>query len=231
MGNPMRFIDPSGMAALDITLLGANNSSVTIETDLVDITVDASGLGVDFGGNYSLGGSDIVHAGLDIAGVFDPTGIADGANAALYASEGGSWGDMLISAAGVVPLAGDLAKVGRIGKGVDKITTAIKTADKASDAAKAEARAAKLSKVERPGKDFTKAGKEAVTDLNKAKNNGKTVCENCGTQTSKGTQDKKGVKPPGNRTEIDHKKRKSEGGSGTPNNGQVYCRDCNQKKH
>jgi RHS repeat-associated protein len=136
VGNPMRFIDPSGMAAMDITLLGANNSSVTIETDLVDISVDASGLGVDFGGNYSIGGSDVVHAALDIAGVVDPTGVADAANASLYAAEGGSIGDVLISAAGVIPYAGDLAKVGRLGKAVDKVGDAIKLADKANDAKK-----------------------------------------------------------------------------------------------
>jgi RHS repeat-associated protein len=99
------------------------------------------------------------------------------------------------------------------------------------DVAKAEARAAKLSQVQRPGKDFTKAGKEAVKDLNKAKNDGKTVCVKCKTETIPGTKDKKGVKPPGNRTEVDHRKRKREGGSGTPDNGDVNCRDCNQAKH
>ena len=101
----------------------------------------------------------------------------------------------------------------------------------ASDLAKAEARVAKLSKVQRPGQDMTKAGKDAVKDLSKAKNDGKTVCVTCKQETIPAVKDKKGVKPPGNRTEIDHRKRKREGGSGTPDNGDVNCRDCNQKKN
>jgi len=97
-------------------------------------------------------------------------------------------------------------------------------------AAKAEARAAKLNKTSREGKDFTKAGKETVIDLNKAKNKGKTVCEDCGTSTTKAKQSKKGVTPPKTETQVDHVKRKRHGGSGTPDNGQVLCRDCNLKK-
>jgi hypothetical protein len=44
LGNPIRFIDPDGAAAMDITLLGANNSSVTVKTDLVDLKINARGL-------------------------------------------------------------------------------------------------------------------------------------------------------------------------------------------
>jgi 5-methylcytosine-specific restriction endonuclease McrA len=66
--------------------------------------------------------------------------------------------------------------------------------------------------------------------LNKEKNNGQTVCENCGTQTQPAQQSKKGVTPPGNETQVDHVDPKAKGGSGTPNNGQILCRDCNQKK-
>jgi RHS repeat-associated protein len=103
-----------------------------------------------------------------------------------------------------------------------------KTVEKVTN--KAQERADKLSKKERPGKDFTKAGKDAVKELNKSKNGGKTVCENCKTETIPGTKDTKGKTPPGNRTEVDHVKRKVEGGSGTPNNGQILCKDCNGKK-
>lgn len=92
---------------------------------------------------------------------------------------------------------------------------------------KAQERADKLSKTPRNGKDFTKAGKEAVVDLNKIKNGGKTVCETCGQDTTPAKQDKTGVAPPGNRTEIDHINKKRDGGSGTPDNGRVRCRDCN----
>jgi RHS repeat-associated protein len=96
---------------------------------------------------------------------------------------------------------------------------------------KAEARAAKLSTKPRPGEPFTKAGKEAVIDVNKAKNDGQTVCENCGTNTTPAKQSQKGVSPPKDETQVDHVKRRSEGGSGTPDNGQVLCRGCNLEKH
>ena len=96
--------------------------------------------------------------------------------------------------------------------------------------AKAEARAAKLSVVQRDGKGFTKAGKEAVIDLNKLMNNGSTTCTTCGTSTVPAKQSQKGVTPPKNETQVDHKIAKSKGGSGTPDQGQVLCRDCNIKK-
>jgi hypothetical protein len=101
---------------------------------------------------------------------------------------------------------------------------------KVIDLATAEKRAAKLSKLPRDGKDFTKAGKEAVIDLDKAKNDGKNICKDCGIETQKPTQDKKGVTSPKNRTEVDHKIPKSKGGSGTPDNGEIRCKDCNNKK-
>ena len=47
----------------------------------------------------------------------------------------------------------------------------------------------------RDGKDFTPKGKKTVIDDNKAKNNGQTVCENCGVKTTKPEQSKKGQDP------------------------------------
>ncbi|MFN5850160.1 MAG: HNH endonuclease [Chitinophagales bacterium] len=96
--------------------------------------------------------------------------------------------------------------------------------------AKAEARAEKLSKKQREGKDFTKAGKKAVIDVNKANNNGTTKCQNCKIETTPAQQSKSGVTPPKTETQVDHINPKSNGGSGTPDNGQVLCRDCNIQK-
>jgi RHS repeat-associated protein len=108
-----------------------------------------------------------------------------------------------------------------------------KAAAKAEAAAlsKAEARAAKLSVKPRPGKDFTKSGKDAVKELNKLNNKGKVLCDNCKIETVPGKKSQRGVVPPKNEAQVDHIKRKREGGSGTPDNGQVLCRKCNLDKH
>ncbi|WCJ60974.1 hypothetical protein NXS98_07600 [Fontisphaera persica] len=50
------------------------------------------------------------HTGLDAIGVIEPTPLADGLNALLYAMEGG-WGNAGISAVGMVPFLGDGAKL------------------------------------------------------------------------------------------------------------------------
>ncbi|OAE90378.1 HNH endonuclease [Flavobacterium psychrophilum] len=221
--NPLRLVDPDGMAPQDIVILGANKSSITLKTDLIDIKVNASSLGVDFGGNYNLSGNDVLSAGLDIVGIFDPTGVSDALGATMSANEG-DWLSAGISTLGIIPYVGDLAKVGKVSKDVKIIEGAIE------QVTKAEKRAAKLSKVGREGQDFTKAGKESVIDLNKAENGGKTVCVTCKNETIPATQSKKGVTPSKAETQVDHIKRKRDGGSGTPNNGQVLCRGCNLDK-
>lgn len=55
----------------------------------------------------------------DAAGTVDPTGVVDLVNAGRYALKG-RFGDAAISLAGVIPYAGDLAKLGRAGKAVGK---------------------------------------------------------------------------------------------------------------
>jgi len=69
-----------------------------------------------------------------------------------------------------------------------------------------------------------------VIEQNKAQNDGTTRCNNCGTETVPGQQGQNGVPKPANETQVDHIKPKSRGGQGRPDNGQVLCRTCNQKK-
>jgi RHS repeat-associated protein len=122
--NPLRYTDPTGMSADDIILRGSNNSSVIVKTDLVDIDINAGSIVGDIGGNYSFEGDDILVAGLDIAGVLDPTGVADVAAASIEAKNG-NYGSALLSGLGVIPYVGDVAKVGKIGKHTKTIKNAI----------------------------------------------------------------------------------------------------------
>ena len=77
---------------------------------------------------------------------------------------------------------------------------------------------------------FTPKGKQEVKAENARKHQGENQCENCGVSTVEAKQSKKGVSPPTNETQVDHVVPKAKGGSGTPENGQVLCRDCNNKK-
>ena len=119
--DPVNKVDPDGK---DLVLIGANNSSITFTTELVDLSFNLGNLGIDWNGQHTLDGDKYLSAALDIAGVFDPTGLADIANAGFQYREG----DMLgaaISAVGVLPYVGDLAKAGKIGKDVKLIGEAV----------------------------------------------------------------------------------------------------------
>ncbi|MEW6431870.1 MAG: toxin TcdB middle/N-terminal domain-containing protein [Myxococcota bacterium] len=83
---------------------------------------------------------------------------------------------------------------------------------------------------ERAGKAFTRAGKTQVKAENAAAHGGQTTCTNCGQRTVPGQQSRAGVTPPGNETHVDHIIPRSKGGNGSPDNGQVLCRDCNLRK-
>jgi hypothetical protein len=67
--------------------------------------------------------SDIGHTALDVIGIFEPTPFADGINAVWYLAEGDKV-NAAISAAGMIPYVGDVAKAGKYGYKVSKVSGA-----------------------------------------------------------------------------------------------------------
>jgi hypothetical protein len=84
-------------------------------------------------GNYAWDHKGAIgHGALDMVGVVDPFGVADGINAVWYLAEGDKT-NAAISAAGMIPYAGDAAKIGKYGY---KGYKAAKAADEVIDVAK-----------------------------------------------------------------------------------------------
>lgn len=74
-------------------------------------------------------GLDLTQMTFDLAGIFDPTPISDGASG-LIALGRGQWLDAVISGASMIPYVGDLAKAGKFGKYAKTISKAIEIAGK-----------------------------------------------------------------------------------------------------
>jgi RHS repeat-associated protein len=83
---------------------------------------------------------------------------------------------------------------------------------------------------DRAGKKFTEKGKQKVIEDNKVENEGKTVCADCGTETTPAKKRERGGTIEKDETQVDHIYPKSEGGDGSPSNGQVLCQGCNNTK-
>ena len=70
---------------------------------------------------------DLAQIGLDIAGIFDPTPISDGANTLISLGRG-DWLGAGLSAISMIPYVGDAAKLGKLGKYAQTVAKAIDAA-------------------------------------------------------------------------------------------------------
>ena len=80
--------------------------------------------------------ADVAQLTLDIVGIFEPTPFADGANTIISAVRGDGVG-ALLSAAGMLPYVGDLAKAGKLGRWAKTVSHAVELAATSSTAYKA----------------------------------------------------------------------------------------------
>ena len=81
-------------------------------------------------------GLDLLQMALDLAGLFDPTPVSDGASG-LLALARGQWLDAVISGVSMVPYIGDLAKAGKLPRYLKTLERAIELARKSPQAAAA----------------------------------------------------------------------------------------------
>ena len=79
---------------------------------------------------------DITQMGLDIAGIFDPTPISDGASGLISLFRGDFVGAG-ISAISIVPYVGDAAKLGKLGRYAQALAKAVEAAKASPEVAKA----------------------------------------------------------------------------------------------
>ncbi len=114
--NQHRFLssDPMGLiGGLNLYAYGNCNAVAYIDP-----------LGLCSNGDFSF--MDGLHTALDVAGMFDQSGIADGLNALLYLGEG-DFGNAAISAAALVPGVGAGATAARVAKNTSKLVDGAKT--------------------------------------------------------------------------------------------------------
>ncbi|MGK6354107.1 DNA/RNA non-specific endonuclease [Sphingomonas sp. DT-207] len=79
---------------------------------------------------------DLTQMGLDVAGLFDPTPISDGANGIVSLLRG-DWLGAGISAVSMIPYIGDAAKLGKLGKWGETVMNAVDLARRDSGFAQA----------------------------------------------------------------------------------------------
>jgi hypothetical protein len=76
--------------------------------------------------------ADVVQDILDLVGVVDPTGVVDVVNAVGYALRG-KWGSAAVTALGIIPYVGDVAKAGKAGHAVALATRGARQVARGAD--------------------------------------------------------------------------------------------------
>jgi len=112
---------------------------------------------------------DLLQMALDLTGIIDPTPVSDSAGAVLSAARG-DFAGAAMSAVGIIPFLGDLAKVGKLGRHLKTIKNAIKYAEREQKAAAAvkEALEAILKRIDGlPIDRLPKSAQESIQAMRK----------------------------------------------------------------
>jgi hypothetical protein len=118
--NPIKLTDPDGRAPTDIIIIGANNSSVTVQTNLINASFNISSTGIDLRGNHTINGEKALQVGLDLGSLVDPSGLTSALSAGI-AAKNGEWLDAGLSTLGAIPLLGKFADAAKVEKDITVI--------------------------------------------------------------------------------------------------------------
>src|SRR5690606_16112813 len=129
LNNPMFYMDPLGLDTVGYHGL-TEDKWREFRTGEDIFKLDVVTIGTNRKPSAGSGGSgggwiDNLQTTLDVAGIADPTGIADLTNAVIYVARG-QLGNAAISAMGILPYVGDLGKAKRLGKKANDIYLAAK---------------------------------------------------------------------------------------------------------